>query len=680
MSFQQAVTEQAAPSAKAVPWTLVGYLAVGLMALVPRVFNLGVFLSGDESQFWIGRSGAFLRALRAHDWPATAISTHPGVTTMWLGSAGLILHHALTDWGLLLDQSFPTFVTLLRIPTALAHVAAVLLGYMLLRRMLSTAIAALAALLWAADPFVIAFSRVLHVDALAASFLTLSLLAACLYWHHERRARWLMLSGICAGLAILSKSPALALLPWVGLVTLVAAWRAPGRPQQRLLREIQPLAAWAALCALTIFALWPALGIAPIRAYQQLRLGVDAEGAQPHMLGNFFLGREDDAPGPLFYPVALALRLTPWTMLGLLLLAGVWRRARAIERRDLAALACFAVLFIAAMTLFPKKFNRYLVPIFPALDILAACGLAWAARWLGQRAAHRARTAWAARRHVPGALLGLVVLAAAINVAWWHPYEMVYFNQALGGAQVGANTFTTGWGEGLSEVANWLNQQPDITGVVTVSTMVNGLQEYLRKGAQAVGRSGPLPPAAGYVVVYVRNVQWDTPWAPFDQFYGRETPAHIVRIHGVDYAWIYRVPPPAGQLIAADFGPNIHLRGVESRGPVQRGQLLTYQMSWKTSAAPTTDYMLFAHLIGADMQRSAQADLLYPTSGWGTNRYVTTNLTVPLPPNLPAGTYRLVIGLYDPTSGQRLPLHTLLAIDPALDGPDALLLDSVTVQ
>src|SRR2546426_12503943 len=64
-------------------------------------------------------------------------------------------------------------------------------------------------------------------------------------------------------------------------------------------------------------------------------------------------------------------------MLGLLRLPLAWRRARewAPARRDLAALAGFAILFILAMSLFPKKFNRYLVPAFPAIDILAAAGL-----------------------------------------------------------------------------------------------------------------------------------------------------------------------------------------------------------------------------------------------------------------------------------------------------------------
>src|SRR5262249_28739153 len=126
-------------------------------------------------------------------------------------------------------DSFPTVLAFYRLPVVLAHTGGILAGYAMLRRMLPALAAALAALLWAADPFVIAYSRVLHVDGLAGTFVMLSLLAACVYWFHERRARFLVLSGISAGLAILSKSPALVLLPLVGLIALAATTKDEGR-------------------------------------------------------------------------------------------------------------------------------------------------------------------------------------------------------------------------------------------------------------------------------------------------------------------------------------------------------------------------------------------------------------------------------------------------------------------
>jgi 4-amino-4-deoxy-L-arabinose transferase-like glycosyltransferase len=699
MATRQATATREMARVRAIPWILLSYLAIGLAALLPRVLDLGVFLTGDEADFWLRRSDTFLRAIQSGDFAATAITTHPGVTTMWLGSAGIVLRRTLFESGILHDETFPTVLALTRLPTAIVHGAGILLGYRLLRHLLPAATAFLAALFWAADPFVIGYSRVLHVDALAGTFATLSLLAACVAWHHQRRTPMLILSGVCTGLAILSKSPALALLPAVGLIGLAAAWRPPtperaryivprppttdhsphpssvvrGGTIYRALMSVVPLLVWGAVVAVTVFALWPALWVGPLRAYDNLRVGVTVEGAEPHLLGNFFLGRADDAPGPLFYPVALVLRLTPWALLGLLALPLALRRAPPATRRDMAALVGFVVLFIVAMSLFPKKFNRYLIPVFPVVDILAAIGIVGIIDF---------RHAQLKIKNLQSKIMlfGVVLLAVA-NAAWWHPYGIAYFNQALGGAQIGARTFLAGWGEGFEQVADWLNQQPDITGVVTVSPMVSSLQPYMRRHAQASAPdAGALPRKTGYVVVYIRQVQDGQTVPPFDQFYGRAVPLHTVRIHGVDYAYIYQVPSAVAHPRPADFGPLLHLRGFDPGGTAQRGKPLALKLSWEVSGPPSVDYTLFAHLIGPDGRRYTQADLPYPTSQWRPGHPISTDLPLLIPADAPAGAYRLVIGLYDPASNQRLSLTSADPIDPALDGPDALPLTEVRLD
>ncbi|HEX9441042.1 MAG TPA: glycosyl transferase, partial [Roseiflexaceae bacterium] len=166
MATRQATATREMTRVRAIPWILLSYLAIGLAALLPRVLDLGVFLTGDEADFWLRRSDTFLRAIQSGDFAATAITTHPGVTTMWLGSAGIVLRRTLFESGILHDETFPTVLALTRLPVALTHIVGILLGYRLLRRLLPPATAFLAAFLWAADPFIIAYSRVLHVDAL----------------------------------------------------------------------------------------------------------------------------------------------------------------------------------------------------------------------------------------------------------------------------------------------------------------------------------------------------------------------------------------------------------------------------------------------------------------------------------------------------------------------------------
>ncbi len=347
---------------------------------MPRVVALGLFVNADESNYWLQRSDIFLQAVRSGDFAATAITTHPGVTTMWLGAAGLMLQRGAFDYGLVQDESFTTLLALIRTPLMLFHVGAILVGYSLLRRLLHKPEAMLAGLLWAVDPFVIGYSRMLHVDALLATFATLSLLAACVYWHHGKRLWPLALSAVCGALAMLSKSPGIVLFPMLGAFAIAAAWREEGAPW-RIKQVILPFLIWCTICGLTVLIVWPATWSAPLQVYDLLRLGVEAEADGEHQGGNFFFGQRDDRPGWLFYPVSLALRLTPWTMLGILVLPLVWRRLRASTQHDVAGLTLYVVVLTLALSIFTKKLNRYLVPGFPALDVLAAVGLIGMIDW-----------------------------------------------------------------------------------------------------------------------------------------------------------------------------------------------------------------------------------------------------------------------------------------------------------
>ena len=49
-------------------------------------------------------------------------------------------------------------------------------------------------------------------------------------------------------------------------------------------------------------------------------------------------------------------------------------------------------------------------------------------------------------------------------------------------------------------------------------------------------------------------------------------------------------------------------------------------------------------------------DGAYPTSLWDPGEIIADELIIPLPDELPSGEYSLVIGLYDFTTGLRLPV------------------------
>ncbi|RMF04729.1 MAG: hypothetical protein D6768_02525, partial [Chloroflexi bacterium] len=83
------------------------------------------------------------------------------------------------------------------------------------------------------------------------------------------------------------------------------------------------------------------------------------------------------------------------------------------------------------------------------------------------------------------------------------------------------------------------------------------------------------------------------------------------------------------------------------------------------------DYTVFVHLLDENDQMVAGSDSQplngrYPTTIWQADETIPDTHTLPLPQNLPPGTYRLALGLYHQPSGQRLPLELSTGqVDPA---------------
>jgi 4-amino-4-deoxy-L-arabinose transferase-like glycosyltransferase len=82
------------------------------------------------------------------------------------------------------------------------------------------------------------------------------------------------------------------------------------------------------------------------------------------------------------------------------------------------------------------------------------------------------------------------------------------------------------------------------------------------------------------------------------------------------------------------------------------------QVTWRAETQTRGRYTTFVHLVGAD-GLVAQYDQepfggFYPTSDWMKGAAVNDVFPLVLPDNLPSGEYNLLVGLYDPMTGQRL--------------------------
>ena len=88
---------------------------------------------------------------------------------------------------------------------------------------------------------------------------------------------------------------------------------------------------------------------------------------------------------------------------------------------------------------------------------------------------------------------------------------------------------------------------------------------------------------------------------------------------------------------------------------------LVANLYWQTSEPLTAGYKVFIQLHAADNTIVAQSDAIpatgqRPTPGWLPNEIIIdTHRLTPLI-DLPAGSYQLIAGLYNPATGQRLPI------------------------
>jgi hypothetical protein len=117
--------------------------------------------------------------------------------------------------------------------------------------------------------------------------------------------------------------------------------------------------------------------------------------------------------------------------------------------------------------------------------------------------------------------------------------------------------------------------------------------------------------------------------------------------------------PPATRSLNTTLGDVVRLVKVNTVGSLWPGQTLPAEFVWLPLKQPGADYHLFLQLLTAGGDLVAQHDSspgggYAPTSAWSPGTEVSDRHGLSLPADLPPGEYRLIAGLYDPTSGERL--------------------------
>ena len=198
------------------------------------------------------------------------------------------------------------------------------------------------------------------------------------------------------------------------------------------------------------------------------------------------------------------------------------------------------------MNLGAKKFDRYIMPAIISIDLIAAFGWAnlivFAADWVQQRVKQIPRLVL-----VWGSGLGLAALSL-IPLLNTRPYYITYYNPLLGGIEKAQRVITLGWGEGLDQVAAYLNEDPDAYKQTALSFYGYGPFSYLYDGNGIAFLPGENWDAqnsdkllyADYIVVYISQRQRQM-HQPLMEVLDQLTPVEAFYIDSVKYAELYNV-------------------------------------------------------------------------------------------------------------------------------------------
>ena len=121
--------------------------------------------------------------------------------------------------------------------------------------------------------------------------------------------------------------------------------------------------------------------------------------------------------------------------------------------------------------------------------------------------------------------------------------------------------------------------------------------------------------------------------------------------------------PPIEHIIEARFEDKIRLLGYDLEDEsVAQGGTLRASLYWQALSPMDISYTLFIHVLDRNGQLRAQRDAIpgegtLPTTGWLPGEVISERLALSLDDSLPTGSYTLVVGAYDASTGQRLALY-----------------------
>ncbi len=194
-------------------------IVIAFFILLVLILNLSLGLtrlshySAVDEPYWIyKRIPKYWKAIKEQKWRHTNINDKPGITVALISGIGLFSVNPLPYKSLRQEVKTPTQTNYfskinfsLRLPIYLATIIFLLIFFLLLQKLFNTSVALTALTFIGLSPIILGMSLIINPDSLLWGFLPLSILSYLIHQKEKQSKKYLYLTGIFLGLALLTK-------------------------------------------------------------------------------------------------------------------------------------------------------------------------------------------------------------------------------------------------------------------------------------------------------------------------------------------------------------------------------------------------------------------------------------------------------------------------------------------
>lgn len=445
--------------------------------------GLGYSYVQPTDPVWVQRGIQFYEAFRHGDFVQTYTKYHPGVILMWITGISYKIFYAFQE--IYLGYVRDLFLYQVDLYGMYSFIVKFFIGsvigivlfycYSSIKKAFGQNIAFWAVFFIITEPFVLGNIRSIHVDALAAFFMFAAVLSFSLLQRYPSKSKkYVLLTGLFTGLALLTKISSLVLIPFF-VVSFIISSLFLGK-----CKIVPRFVGILAVAVILFFILFPAMWVSPLGTIQKIISDGFLDTALNEESSRILFLSWDTVSFRykyFSYFLQLIFRMSPGllllSVLGLysLLKGKVFSKRVWKEEKILIFLVnslVFLLGYYVMISISDKKIFRYILPMYPFLAILSAYATVTLVPSIKKRF-----------RNFIFLFVSLLFVIQVLQPILVYPNFFAYFNPLLGGIDNASKVISLNQdATGYYIVGAYLNKKPTATDI-TVGCYDSGpMQAY----------------------------------------------------------------------------------------------------------------------------------------------------------------------------------------------------------